>query len=278
MTNGRSVRLYLVDGVATGILTAEIMNWTGHVLASPRTRIDEALKREELRRTGIYFLTGPDDQGSDLDRVYVGEGDEIGTRLKQHNKEKEFWERFIAVTSKDSNLTKSHVRYLEARLIKMINEAREVKVDNSNTPEFDRLPESDIADMDTFLEEVNLILPVIGATFLRTTSHRHSMEAKPGHAPGQGVLSSDKTDSQVSKSPVFHFESRSTGISARAVETEGEFVVLKDSTGCLNEAPSLGERFKAIRRAALASGRTKKLDTKNLCLSRTSHSLAPVPP
>jgi len=26
---GRTIRIYLVDGVPTGILTAEIINWTG---------------------------------------------------------------------------------------------------------------------------------------------------------------------------------------------------------------------------------------------------------
>ncbi|WP_394196355.1 GIY-YIG nuclease family protein [Litoreibacter albidus] len=107
---GRSVKLYLVDGTATGILTAEIMNWTGHVLAAPRTRFEDAFSRDELKRTGVYFLFGPDDEGTDLGKVYVGEGDEIGKRLYQHNKDKPFWERFIAVTSKDMNLTKAHVR------------------------------------------------------------------------------------------------------------------------------------------------------------------------
>lgn len=32
MTQGRSIRLFLVDGTPNGLLTAEIMNWTGHVL------------------------------------------------------------------------------------------------------------------------------------------------------------------------------------------------------------------------------------------------------
>jgi hypothetical protein len=58
MSLGRSVRLYLADGTAMGILTAEIINWTGHTLAGPRTRLEDALKREELRRTGIYLIYG----------------------------------------------------------------------------------------------------------------------------------------------------------------------------------------------------------------------------
>ncbi|MBK1618475.1 hypothetical protein CKO42_08495 [Lamprobacter modestohalophilus] len=36
---GRSVRLFLVEGKSTGLITAEIMNWTGHVLTGPRTEL-----------------------------------------------------------------------------------------------------------------------------------------------------------------------------------------------------------------------------------------------
>ena len=32
---GKTIRLYLVDGVATGVLTAEIINWTGKVIVAP---------------------------------------------------------------------------------------------------------------------------------------------------------------------------------------------------------------------------------------------------
>ncbi len=60
---GRSVRLFLVDGKSTGLITAEIMNWTGHVLSCPRTELPKFLARPEVARTGVYLLHGrdPDD-------------------------------------------------------------------------------------------------------------------------------------------------------------------------------------------------------------------------
>jgi hypothetical protein len=155
VSSGRSVRLYLADGKATGILTAEIMNWTGHVLAAPRTRFEGAFARPELKRTGVYLLIGTDDEGSDLPKVYVGEGDEIGKRLYSHNKEKDFWERFVAVTSKDMNLTKAHARYLEGRLLTLLKDAKKAKIENKDMPQFDLLPEADIADMEAFWRKSN---------------------------------------------------------------------------------------------------------------------------
>lgn len=265
MGTGRSVRLYLVDGVASGILTAEIMNWTGHVLASPRTRIESVLKREELARTGVYFLIGPDNQDSGLDRVYVGEGDEIGKRLYQHNKEKEFWERFIAVTSKDMNLTKAHVRYLEGRLISMLKNARKVVVENANSPEFKLLPEADIADMEAFLEEIGLVLPVIGVTFLQVTSRGRTI-ATIEKDVAQGALGLDP--GKPGGSVIFTVENRKAKITARAIEADGEFIILSGSIGSLKERESFHDRYKSVRDEALASGRARTLDESNFILDQ----------
>ena len=60
MTQGRTIRMFLVDGSPGGIITAEIMNWTGHVLCAPRSRLPDLIKRDETKRTGIYFLSGID--------------------------------------------------------------------------------------------------------------------------------------------------------------------------------------------------------------------------
>jgi hypothetical protein len=57
---GRTIRIYLADGGPTGVLTAEIINWTGKVIVAPREKLDEIARRDEVKRTGIYCLVGPD--------------------------------------------------------------------------------------------------------------------------------------------------------------------------------------------------------------------------
>lgn len=103
---GRTVRLFLVDGSPTGLVTAEIMNWTGHVLVAPRGRIGEALARQEAQRTGVYCLVGDDPEQPSKSRVYVGEGDCVADRIKAHAKDesKDFWTRVCFVTSKDTRI------------------------------------------------------------------------------------------------------------------------------------------------------------------------------
>lgn len=109
---GRTVRLFLVDGTPGGLLTAEIMNWTGHVIAAPRSDLAELVKRPEAARTGIYFLLGDDPDSLGGSRAYIGEADDISNRLRQHSRPedqggKDFWDRVTVVTSKDANLTKA---------------------------------------------------------------------------------------------------------------------------------------------------------------------------
>ena len=256
MSGGRSVRLYLADGKATGILTAEIMNWTGHVLAAPRTRFEDAITRKELKRTGVYLLIGPDDSGSDISKVYVGEGDEIGKRLYSHSREKDFWDRFVAVTSKDMNLTKAHVRYLEGRLLTLLKEAKKSKIENRDLPQFDLLPEADISDMETFLDEIQLVLPVIGVEVFK----------KP--ASSSKSKRSDSGNETIVENASFEIENPKAKIRASAREDVGEFIIEEGSIGALREASSFDDRSKNRRDEALETGQISRVDEQNFRLEQ----------
>lgn len=239
---GKTIRLYLADGIPTGILTAEIINWTGKVIVAPRTRLAELATRLESRRTGVYLLIGPDPEAASKDRVYVGEGDNVLTRLTSHDRDdsKDFFTRIVVISSKDENLTKSHVRYLESRLIQMCNDAGRASVANGNYPAAPPMPEPDVADMEFFLEQIQMILPVLGFPFL---------QSKP---------SASTRSPTTSESPTF--EMRVAGTHARAVEIEGEMVVLKGSTARKEGVPSWTS-FKSLRDQLVADG--KLIDTND---------------
>ena len=110
-----TIKLFLPLGDAKSLRTAEISNWTGKAIAAPRTELDELLAREELEKAGVYILLGSDPV-TNAARAYIGEAEVIRERLKQH-KTKEFWVSAIVFVSKDENLTKAHVRYIENRLL-----------------------------------------------------------------------------------------------------------------------------------------------------------------
>ena len=128
------------------------------------------IKRKESSRTGVYLLMGPEPENAALTRVYVGESDSVRSRLKVHDDDdkKQFFTRVCLIVSKDNNLTKAHGRYLEARIIAMIREAARVVPDNGTNPDSKGLlPESETADMEWFLSEIEVLLPVLGFDVLR---------------------------------------------------------------------------------------------------------------
>src|SRR5271165_6177784 len=106
---GRSIRLFLIDGSPQGMRTAQVGNWSGLALVCPRTDLARLGARPEVRRTGVYILIGPSEStaGARL-AVYVGEGDEVWTRIASHDESKDFWTWAVIFVSKDDNLTKAH--------------------------------------------------------------------------------------------------------------------------------------------------------------------------
>ena len=245
MSQGRSIRLFLVDGTPNGLLTAEIMNWTGHVLTGPRSKLAELVQRPECGRTGVYFLVGPDPENNLRSKVYIGESDDVAKRLKQHNRAeasegtaggKDFWEKVCLVTSKDQNLTKTHVKHLESLLIGIANTVGRCELVNGTAHDYGNLPESDRADMAFFLAQIRTVLPVLGFDFLRELVRPSSMVDSPVGEP-------------LSASPRFVMTASKYGTSAAAQEIDGEFVVLKGSTARAewgNTAHSYENLFKLL--------------------------------
>ena len=117
-SRGVLIRLFLAEGVSDGLWIVEKSNWTGVGLMCPRASYPRARSRDELTRPGVYVLVGPSETGGDRSRVYIGEADVLSKRLDQHFASKDFWTRAMVFTSKDQNLNKAHVRYLEARLVR----------------------------------------------------------------------------------------------------------------------------------------------------------------
>ena len=138
---GKTIRIFLADAEPTGILFPEISDWTGKVLVAPYSQLHQLSKRDEVRRTGVYLLVGPDPDDASRALACIGEGDNVLRRLLGHNKNeaKDFSERTVVMVSKDENLTKSHVRYLECRLFNLAQEARRARLTNDTVSRSARL-------------------------------------------------------------------------------------------------------------------------------------------
>lgn len=164
---GKSLELFYVDGKPDGMVTAEIFNWTGHVLMTPRTQLPEALYRPVAGHTGAYVLTGENEGGL---RVYIGESENVAQRLKHHAAEKDWWTHAYVLTSAANALNKAHVKYLESRLIAIAKEVGAARLENGNAPALVTLNEAGAVTMEEFLDNLMMALPALGLdVFLRKT-------------------------------------------------------------------------------------------------------------
>ena len=243
---GRTLKLYLVDGTPSGVITAELGVSSVRAVVASRTALPDLIKREEAARTGVYLLVGPDPDLPTRQLVYVGEGDQVKARLASHDSDesKEFFTRAVLVVSKDENLTKAHGRYLESCLIAQIKTAGRARLANGTAPEFARLPEPEIANMERVLDEIETLLPVLGFDVLRPAGGNAELGTGT-HAP--------QTDKTV-------YRMTDGGTDARALESGGEFVVLRGSRVRIKETPTCHDSAKRMRKEAVEAGDLEKID------------------
>lgn len=242
---GKSIRIFLADGIATGIRHGEIVNWSGQAIACPRVRLLELKAWSETRRPGVYFLLGTDKDGRDA--AYVGEAEDVFDRLKSHVQEKEFWNEVVIFTSKDDNLTKAHVRYLESHLHKIATKAGRYALENSNTPQEASLPRGDRDAMQEFVEDVRVLLGVFGHRLLEPLT------------PVPLVLTASEQESksvgaavEAVPSPVFFL--RVSNVVARAMRSDEGIVVLAGSESSQQNSESLSRGYLAHKERMLAEG------------------------
>lgn len=226
MKETATVKIFLTQGDPGSVRTAEISNWTGKAVAGPRSQLDLIFLREEASKPGVYFLTGVNPETGRY-RVYIGEAEVIRPRIKGHL-DRDFWKTVVFFVSKDENLTKAHIKYLEGRLIEMTKAADRFELENTKSSG-SHLPESDTADMDVFLAKIEQLLPVLGQDFLKPIA--------------KGIRAPKKEDLLFCKIK---------NVRATGRVTENGFLVLKGSEAVLKERPSVKKYpYPSIQRAQL---------------------------
>jgi len=196
MKFGKTIKIFLIDGDPNGRLSCELSNWTGKAYKIPRIKIKDCTDRDDLTSTGVYLLFGKDEEGKDL--VYIGEAESILKRLTQHLIQKDFWNETIVFVSKDENLNKAHIKYIENKLHTIAQSAKRYKVENSMTPTQSSISESDRAEMEEFIENIKMLVNTLGhKVFDEKREFKPAVKQEAFYikgtrgANGQGVPTSD---------------------------------------------------------------------------------------
>jgi hypothetical protein len=227
------------------MVTAELFNWTGHVLMFPRTQLGTAMARAESGYAGVYILLG-DQDGEPL--AYIGEGEDIGARIRQHDVRKEWWTIAVLITAAANKLNKAHVRYLEARLIALAKSIGRTPLDNLTNPMLPMLSEADISKMEAFLENLSIVLPAVRVDMFI----QRARPARPAPPVGSTIESGDVARADATR---FILETKKHGIRASAVLVDGEFVIDAGSISKLNwtgpELHTYAPLFAELRRSGV---------------------------
>ena len=225
-----SLQIFLPSGDPQGVRIIDRANWTGQGVAFPRSHVKEALRRPELERTGVYILWKRDD-ADPFPQAYIGEAERIGTRLYDHDRNKDFWTNAVAFTTKDNSLDKGHIQYLESRLVQLANEAGRCSLENAVFPKLPSLMEARVADAERFLEDILLCLPVIGVRIFEYSAHTRRGE---GDQTEPHMMTIDFSTAR---------SDRLRGVKARGYEAGDEFIIVEGSLAVRDEADAFPIRF-----------------------------------
>lgn len=236
---GKSIKLFLMDADPEGRMICELSNWTGKAYRIPRRKVGECSSREELNATAVYLLFGPPETAVGQPRVYIGETENAFGRLKQHVSEKEFWTEAVVFISKDENLNKAHVKFLESRFHEDAVVAARYAVENDKTPTRSTISEADQAEMGEFAEYARLLLNTMGFKVFEPIVK--SVEMSDALAPADDTF----------------YLAGAEGAEGAGMRTAEGFVVRKGSHARRDPVSSCQKGFLDRREGLIASGKLR---------------------
>jgi hypothetical protein len=243
---GKTIKLFLMDADPDGRMICELSNWTGKAYRIPRGKVKDCADRDELKSTAVYLLFGKAESSTAKPKVYIGEAENAYSRLAQHVSEKEFWNESVVFISKDENLNKAHIKYLESRLCELANVASRYEIQNSNKPTRSSISEADQAEMEEFIEYIKMLINTMGFKVFEPFIKESSIDS-------------------VDLENLYIKAAR--GASGHGKRVADGFVVFKDSAIANDTVPSFPKGFKTLRDELLENEIIKNIDGKLIFIS-----------
>ena len=245
MAIGKSIRVFLADATVTGIRYAELVNWTGQAVACPRNRLGELNAWPEASKPGVYFLFEAR-LGDSKPLAYIGESENVADRLTTHDRLKEFWNEVVIFTSKDENLTKAHVKFLESNLAALAKGADRYNLENGNTPPESSLPRADRDAMAEFTNNIRMVLGTLGYPILEPLLRASSITAEQ---------SAQQAATQRKQKQDIDLTFRVNNLVAHGALTDEGFVLRKGSHASRTNTESAALRVVKLKEQLQSDGR-----------------------
>ncbi|MCA3012927.1 MAG: GIY-YIG nuclease family protein [Myxococcaceae bacterium] len=230
MARARTIQIFLPTGDPRGIRVGQLTTSILQVIEVPRALLEDFRAMPESKQVGLYFLIG-DHDGLERSSLYIGQSGEVGARLAQHHKEKDFWSRVLIAHSLTNSLTQTHALFLEWLSIRESARAGRYQVENGNAGSKPHTPAPLEADCLELFDTARILVASLGQPIFE------SLAGPGGHAVDEDG-----------------FALEGTGYRATGEYTEEGFVVRKGSTARVEVAPSARGSIERRRKSLLDEG------------------------
>lgn len=188
---GKTVTTYFIDGDPKGTQYSFISNKICQMFVVPRSNLSYLNEQEKLQKPAFYILIGEDE--TTKPQAYIGETENFKERVKDHDNKKGFWQKALIFVSKDEDITKADVQYLEHKAIAEAKKANTfVLSENKQIPKAPNLPEHQRDAMDESFEDIKFLVSFMGCNIFDILQHKeeHLFYTKGRGCNARGYYSS----------------------------------------------------------------------------------------
>ena len=161
----RLLQTYLLSGSIEGVRIIELSESSVKAFVIPRIRLNDIKNREEINWPALYLLINSGDN-----QLYIGESEKFFDRVKNHDQSKDFWDLAVAIVSKDNNLEKGDVKYLESLAVEKAKATAAMEVLNKTVPSRNNVHEFKVHTLEAILEDTALIAESLGFSIFQSNS------------------------------------------------------------------------------------------------------------
>ena len=249
------MHLSLQEGSTLGAIRLANRNRRGIAYKIPRLRLsryfkvlenerNEAMENKKppqdtyLDKACVYILLGKDEEGGREGIGYIGESEDVTSRLLTHNTKKEFWNEVIILCRTDDDFNKGSILYVEGQLIDLAKQCDRYTLENTDRASNEKpLNADDKSVADDFIDDIKMLVEMLGCKIF--TPKRESANTQPGSQ----VEGADGI-------PIFSIR----GGAAKGQPTNDGFVVFEGSEIAATEDPKCPQVVKRQRASMLEDG------------------------
>lgn len=224
MAISKKLEIIYHDGQPDGIRSVRRHLSTVTTYVIPRTMLSSAKSISGINRPGIYYLIN-EDENNKIAQIYIGQTRNGISRLDDHNRSKDFWNKAIMFLSDNKTFSLDIISGLEEYAIVKARDSKRYKIENTINPKYE-IDEYDLASIEEIYEEIKFIMATLG----------YKLENVADDLSSASILHTTRN-----------------GINALGVYTGDKFDVLEGSEINMSRAVHL-PKYNAQREELLANG------------------------